>query len=80
MENSTKGKKNRLFGWGVFLSILSLVTSLVLFFWIFAIPVFLIGMMLVWSSEKNTKTKILVTFIPLALWFPIFMFFMGFWF
>jgi hypothetical protein len=80
MENSTQDKKDRLYTWGFILSILSLVASLVLFFWIFAIPLFFTGMMLVWSSKKNIKTKVLVTFLPLALWFPIFMFFMGFWF
>ncbi len=40
-------------------------------YWLlFSVPVFLIGLVILWLSNKRKKTKLAWTLLPVILWFP----------
>jgi hypothetical protein len=48
-------------------------------YWIiFVGPVFLVGLIVVWLSRQRTSIKILLTLLPILLWYPGFLAFMYF--
>lgn len=55
---------------GLILTILSWLACLNPYWIIFAGPVFIVGLLLVWFSKTKLKTKLLTTILPLILWYP----------
>jgi len=40
-------------------------------YWIlFSVPVFLVGISILWLSKRSKKTKLTWTLLPIILWFP----------
>lgn len=63
---------------GLILTILGWLVCLNPFFILFAGPIFLIGLLVVWLSKAKLKSKVLTTFIPFILWYPCFLLLMYF--
>jgi hypothetical protein len=61
------------FSIGLALLIIGWIVSLNYYVLLFAGPVILLGLLLIWLSPKSVTTKSLLTIAPLLLWFP------GFW-
>jgi hypothetical protein len=55
---------------GLVLTILSWLVCLNPYWIIFAGPVFLSGLFIVWLSKARLKAKLLTTILPLLLWYP----------
>lgn len=55
---------------GLILIILSWLACLNPYWILFAGPIFIIGLLIIWLSKAKTKTKLLTTFLPLLLWYP----------
>lgn len=55
---------------GLILTILSWLACLIPYWIIFAGPVLLIGLLVVWLSKTKLKLKLLTTILPFVLWFP----------
>jgi hypothetical protein len=60
----------KLFKTGIVLIIISWLACLNPYWLIFAGPVFVVGLIVVWFSRAKTKTKLLTTILPLLLWYP----------
>jgi len=56
---------------GKIIIIVSLLLSWNFYLLIFIIPVFLIGVILVWKGRGNWRTNTLWTVIPILLWYPL---------
>jgi len=63
---------------GVALIVVSWIVCLNSYAIIFAGPILLIGLAVVWFSKTTAKTKILTTVLPFLLWYPGFLAFMYF--
>lgn len=55
---------------GVILIVAAFLTSLTYYLLLFAFPVFIVGAILVWLSNKNLRTKLGWTVAPVVLWYP----------
>ncbi|MFN8437002.1 MAG: hypothetical protein U0V72_05120 [Cytophagales bacterium] len=55
---------------GFTIIIISFILALNPYFLIFTVPLFLIGVVIVWISEKRTRIKLFWTIIPTAIWYP----------
>ena len=62
--------KNKKYIFGLILIIITFLLSTTIYYAIFTIPFFLIGVALVWSSETKKTNKILWTIVPLLLIVP----------
>lgn len=57
---------------GTSIIILSLIISLNPYFIIIAIPIYLVGLMFLYRSDKSQESKILWAIIPILIWYPLF--------
>jgi hypothetical protein len=55
---------------GLTIIVLTFLISLNVYFAIYSIPVFIIGVIILWTSKKKIITKILFTIIPIIVWYP----------
>lgn len=60
---------------GFTIIVISFILALNPYLLIFIAPIFLIGVAIVWTSEKSTRTKLIWTFIPIVIWYPSMMMF-----
>ncbi len=61
---------------GKIIIILAFIASLNPYILIFTIPVFIVGVILIWASNLKLKVKALWTLLPIFLWYPAFFSFM----
>jgi len=73
MDITPKGK-DEFYIPGVVLITLGYLISLMPYWWIFGTPlIYLTGVVLIFISKRSTRTKVLVTLLPIIFWLP------GFW-
>jgi hypothetical protein len=60
---------------GFIIILISFILALNPYLLIFIAPIFLIGVAIIWTSEKSTRTKLIWTFIPIVIWYPSMMMF-----
>jgi hypothetical protein len=65
------GKKNISYIIGLVIVVISWAASFYMHFLIITIPVFILGLVLIWVSQVRTKTKVITTLIPIILWYPV---------
>ena len=62
---------------GIGIIILAFGVSAISPYWIiFIIPLFLIGVVILWTTERTIKQKLLWTIAPIVIWIPTVYFFM----
>lgn len=64
-------KDGGFFAWGVFAIFPGWAMSYVYYLFFLYIPLFVIGVLLVWFSDQSLLIKTLSTIIPLVLWYPV---------
>ena len=57
---------------GIGIIVLTFIVSLNIYLLLFTIPVFVLGVLLVWFSKKKVLTKTLWSVLPVILWYPSF--------
>lgn len=62
---------------GIAIIILAFGVSVISPYWIiFVIPIFIIGVVITWTTNRTIKQKILWTILPIVIWLPTVYFFM----
>ena len=69
--------KDHLFLSGLIMIAISFFSSFLLYFIIISIPLYGLAVFLIWSSRQSRVRKLLVSLLPLILWWPIFSLFMS---
>ena len=63
--------RKKLYFGGLTIIIISFIVCVISFWWLFyGIPAFILGSVLVIFSNQTTKNKLLVTLLPIILYFP----------